>query len=65
MEAIALDVAAPEAAGARAAGSVCADASGVAPNSEATTRTGKTNLERMKKSPDNQVMQREELARQG
>jgi hypothetical protein len=43
MEAIALDV-----AGARAAGSVCADASVVAPNNEAATRTGKASVERMK-----------------
>jgi hypothetical protein len=40
MEAIALDVAG-------VAGSVCADASVVAPNNEAATRTGKASLERM------------------
>jgi hypothetical protein len=58
MEAIALDV-----AGARAAGSVCAEASVVAANNEAATRTGKASLERMEISWINQMMQRQELAR--
>jgi hypothetical protein len=42
MEAIAFDL-----AGARAAGSVCADAIVVAANNEVITRTGKASLERM------------------
>ena len=48
MEAIALDVAALDLTGAPAAGCVCADASVVAPNNEATRKTEKASLERMK-----------------
>lgn len=64
MEAIALDVAAPDLAGAPA-GVVCADASVVAPNNEAATKTEKASLERMEISSINQMMQTEEPFRTG